>query len=106
MRNLLLAAIVWCGVAAGAAEPGKFVTFTGDALLKGPGDVAGVTVAKAAPKVDLYLFPELPMAPKALWSSWGDGCVAADGKYYTSIGNHLDYDAGEGQARVYAYDPA
>jgi hypothetical protein len=106
MRNLLLTAIVWCGVAAGAAEPGVVVTFSGDALLKGSGEAAGVAVAKVAPKVDLYIFPDLPATPKALWSSWGDGCVAADGKYYTSIGNHLDYDAGEGQARVYAYDPA
>jgi hypothetical protein len=32
--------------------------------------------------------------------------VGSDGIYYTSVGNHLDYDAGVGQSRVYAYDPA
>jgi sugar lactone lactonase YvrE len=100
-KRWLAAMLLGWTVGAGGAE---WVTLSGDALLKGPD--AGVPVAKVAPVVDLYLFADLPAAPKALWSSWGDGCVASDGKYYAAIGNHLDYDAGEGQSRVYSYDPA
>ena len=38
-----------------------------------------------------------------LWSSWGDGCLATNGKYYTSVGDHLGKDA---NSYVYEYDPA
>lgn len=37
-----------------------------------------------------------------LWSSWGDGCVARNGMYYTSIGDHRGTDA---NSFVYEYDP-
>src|SRR5262249_34209679 len=33
---------------------------------------------------------------------WGDGCFASNGKYYTSVGDHLGTDA---TSRVYEYDP-
>lgn len=97
--------------AAGAPAPAAPVSaaaLSGAPLLKAPAEVAlgDLTVAGTPPAVDLLVFSDLPAAPKALWSSWGDGCIAADGKYYTAIGNHLDYDAGLGQSRVYAYDPS
>lgn len=64
-------------------------------------------VAKTAPVIDFYLFHGLPDEPKGtLWSSWGDGCLASNGKYYLGIGNHLDLAAGRGESRVYEYDPS
>lgn len=69
----------------------------GEELMKGAG-------AKAAPKVQIAFFGELPDAGKGtLWSSWGDGLIASNGKYYTSIGDHRGKD---GISRVYEYDPA
>lgn len=60
-------------------------------------------VAKTAPKVDVAFFSGLDKSKeKTLWSSWGDGCFASNGKYYTSIGDHLGTDA---RSYVYEYDP-
>lgn len=84
------------------ARGGEWVKLDGDKLLKPPAGVEGVESAKTPSTVEVYLFEGLPSAPKALWSSWGDGCIASDGKYYTGIGNHLDYDAGMGHSHVYA----
>jgi hypothetical protein len=100
---LLICSVALC---AAGARGDDFVSLTGSKLLTPPENSLEVAVAKTAPMVRIHVFADLPAAPKALWSSWGDGCVAADGKYYTAIGNHLDYDAGQGQSRVYAYDPA
>ena len=88
-----------------AAQPAG-ATFAGSELLRGAPPPAGVRVAEVGPSVRLHVFDDLPSdGPKTLWSSWGDGCLASDGKYYTGIGNHLDYEAGRGQSRVYALDP-
>src|SRR4051812_45468591 len=56
-------------------------------FLKPPADLAvkDFTVAKVAPKVEIAFFAGLEDRGKGtLWSSWGDGCVAGNGKYYTS----------------------
>lgn len=60
----------------------------------------GVTVAKAAPTVDFLYYPQQTYAGRP-WSVWGDG-LAAKGKYYSAIGDHL---APQGNAFVYEYDP-
>jgi hypothetical protein len=63
----------------------------------------GFAVAQKAPTVDLTLFRGLPDKGRGtLWSSWGDGCLASNGKYYTSIGDHRGTDA---NSLVYEYDP-
>lgn len=61
---------------------------------------ADVPVAKTAPTVDFAFFPgqDYPGKP---WSAWGDS-LAANGKYYAAIGDHL----APGNAFVYEYDPA
>jgi len=75
-------------------------TFTGDELLKPP-DGVKATVAKVAPTVDLLMFKDLPADKQALWSSWGDGIIASNGKYYAAIGDHRGKDA---TAHVYEID--
>ncbi len=77
------------------------VTDTSPKFLERPaGFPAGVPVAKTAPTVDFAFFPgqDYPGNP---WSAWGDS-LAANGKYYAAIGNHL----APGNAFVYEYDPA
>jgi hypothetical protein len=67
--------------------------------------VAKLTVAKAVPVVELTYHQGLPNA--ALngtgWSSWGDICLASDGKVYSGIGNHWKTE--KGQAYIYCWDP-
>lgn len=78
------------------------VTFAGAELLTPPAGV-DATVARTAPAVELLMFENLPAAKQTLWSSWGDGLVASNGKYYTAIGDHRGIDA---TARLYEVDPA
>lgn len=87
-----------------------FVSDTSADFLKPPASLReGVAVAKAAPTVDFLYFPgqDYPGKP---WSCWGDS-LFANGKYYTSIGDHLAVNAkaaapnGTGTARVFEYDP-
>ncbi len=78
-------------------------TLEGDDLLRAPGKL-DAAIAKTAPRVDVLVIPDLPDGGRGtLWSSWGDGCVASNGKYYTSVGDHRGMD---GTSRVYEYDPA
>lgn len=78
-------------------------TLTGAELLKPPAGVTA-TVAKTPPTVKILMFADLPSeAKQTLWSSWGDGLVASNGKYYTAIGDHRGTDA---TSRVYEVDPA
>jgi hypothetical protein len=77
------------------------VTDTSPRFLEAPGKVPeGVAVAKTAPTVDFAYFPgqDYPGNP---WSAWGDS-LAANGKYYAAVGDHL----APGNAFVYEYDPA
>lgn len=86
----------------------------GEDLLKIPAPVQKIldsnkniklTVAQTAPKIEIAYFNDLPNA--ALngtgWSSWGDICIAGDGKVYSGIGNHWGIEKGE--AFVYCWDP-
>jgi hypothetical protein len=75
-----------------------------DFLKPPPGlDSKTFTMAQTAPKIDVAFFAGTKDRGKGtLWSSWGDGCVAKNGKYYTSIGDHLGIDA---SCYVYEYDP-
>jgi hypothetical protein len=55
------------------------------------------------PQVRAIFFDDLPDRGRGtLWSSWGDGCVARDGTYYTAIGDHRGED---GTSRLYALNP-
>lgn len=83
----------------------KAVTLESADFLKLPAgiDAKSFAVAKTAPVVDVCEFADLKNHGKGtLWSSWGDGCVAANGKYYTSVGDHLGKDA---NSYVYEYNP-
>jgi hypothetical protein len=67
---------------------------------------AAFTVAKEAPTVDLAFHGNL--GPEAigrrLWSSWGDICLAADGKVYCGIGDHGNDAGGDARCFLYAWD--
>ncbi|HUT34755.1 MAG TPA: hypothetical protein VNE39_14795 [Planctomycetota bacterium] len=58
--------------------------------------MGGVAFAKALPTVDFLYFPCQTVRGNP-WSCWGDG-VAADGKYYTSLGDC------NGHCFIYEYD--
>jgi hypothetical protein len=76
-------------------------------FLRPPTPDAAAAAAVTPPTVDVWVFADLPaQARGTLWSSWGDGRLASNGRYYTSIGNHLELAAGRGESRVYEYDPA
>ena len=71
------------------------------AFLTSPGTLReGTRIAKTPPTIEFTYYPEQTY-PGHPWSVWGDG-VAATGKYYSSIGDHL---APRGNAFVYEYDP-
>jgi len=83
----------------------KATTIKSAGFLKIPAEIEakGFVVAKTVPEVDLCFFEGLADHGKGtLWSTWGDGCIAKSGKYYTSVGDHLGKDA---NAYVYEYDP-
>lgn len=84
-----------------AADP--VVALDSVELLRPPAGLKGdFVIARTPPRVDLVLFADLPDAGKGgLWSSWGDGCLASDGNYYTSVGDHRGNDA---RSYVYKYD--
>jgi hypothetical protein len=84
--------------------PGGEIVYTVDSpeLLQPPaGFPQDVAIAKAVPSFDFMFYPgqDYPGKP---WSVWGDS-LAVNGKYYSSIGDHL---APAGNAFVYEYDPA
>lgn len=92
------------------------ITLTSDLFLKIPPAVqaaatnkgaARFVLAKTAPTVDLALHGPLP--DKAIngtgWTSWGDICVASDGKVYCGIGDHGNDAGGKSRAFVFQWDP-
>lgn len=85
-----------------ALPGGKDVlTVTSEEFLKAPDTLLkDVAVAKAAPTVDFLYYPGQTYKG-SIWSNWGDGSVA-NGKYYSSIGDH---ESPAGNAFVYEYDP-
>ncbi|MEA3210071.1 MAG: hypothetical protein QOE70_3128 [Chthoniobacter sp.] len=103
----LLCAVTAIGAAADITYPpalpgGKeVVTETSEEFLKAPPSMPrGITIAKAAPTIDLLFFPDQDYAGRP-WSAWGDS-LAVGGNYYASIGDHL---APGGNAFVFEYDP-
>ncbi|KPJ71301.1 MAG: hypothetical protein AMS14_09240 [Planctomycetes bacterium DG_20] len=108
-------ALVLCLLVAGGGPPSVAVAesladgvvLEGPALLEAPDGGPGLPVAREGPRVYVRAFAGLPDGGKGtLWSSWGDGRLASNGRYYLSIGNHLDLAAGRGESRVYEFDPA
>jgi hypothetical protein len=76
------------------------VSETSAEFLKPQGElVAGVKIATAAPTVDFLYYPGQTYEGRP-WSVWGDGS-AANGKYYSAIGDHL---SPKGCAYIYEYD--
>ena len=69
---------------------------------------APFTVAKEAPTVDVVFHGDLgPQAStRRLWSSWGDICLASDGKVYCAIGDHGDDAGGNARCFIYSWNPA
>jgi sugar lactone lactonase YvrE len=69
---------------------------------------APFTVAKVAPTVDLAFHRDLgPNAVgRRLWSSWGDICLASDGRVYCAVGDHGDDAGGDARCFLYRWDPA
>jgi hypothetical protein len=77
-------------------------TATSDDFIKAPATIdKEVRIAKTAPTIDFLYYPKQDYAGKP-FSNWGDG-LAVNGKYYSSVGDHL---APKGNAFVYEYDPA
>lgn len=105
---------MWPPVLPTANEKGIAALSTSD-LLKMPAEVQHIldsatninlSVASTVPAIELVYHNDLPNA--ALngvgWSSWGDICLASDGKVYSGTGNHGNIDKGE--AYVYSWDPS
>lgn len=69
---------------------------------------APFVVAKSAPAVDLAYHRDLgpDAAKRRLWSSWGDICVASDGRVYVGIGDHGNDAGGDARCFIYRWDPA
>lgn len=69
---------------------------------------AQFTFAQTAPTVDLAYHRDLGIAAigRRLWSSWGDICVAGDGRVYCAIGDHGDDVGGNARCFLYRWDPA
>ena len=91
------------------------MTMTTDAVLDIPESVAewrkddaaaSFTVATAAPTVELAFHGDLgPDAiNRRLWSSWGDICVASDGRVYVGIGDHGNDAGGDARCFLYRWD--
>ena len=95
---------------------GGTVSLRSDGFLKVPESVqewrkeegaAPFTVAQEAPSVDLAFHRDLgPDAiSRRLWSSWGDICVAGDGRVYCGIGDHGNDAGGDARCFLYRWDP-
>src|SRR5687768_17115958 len=66
----------------------EVVTDTSPDFVKVPAGLRpGVTVAKTPPAIDFLYYPGQTYEGKP-WSNWGDS-LAANGKYYASVGDHL-----------------
>ena len=85
------------------ALPGKQTVVTDAAqefLRRADSIDAEVAVAQTPPKVDFLYYPQQNYRGNP-WSVWGDG-LAAGGKYYSAIGDHL---GPRGNAFLFEYDP-
>lgn len=68
---------------------------------------ASFAVAQAAPIVELAFHRDLGTnaIERRLWSSWGDICVARDGRVYCGIGDHGNDVGGDARCFIYCWDP-
>lgn len=68
---------------------------------------AEFVMATTAPTVHLAFHQGLgPDAiSRRLWSSWGDICVARDGRVYCGIGDHGNDVGGDARCFIYCWDP-
>lgn len=71
---------------------------------------AGATpfeVAKKPPTIELTLHDHLgdKSSARRLWSSWGDICLASDGRVYCAIGDHGKDVEGDARCFIYCWDP-
>jgi sugar lactone lactonase YvrE len=64
-------------------------------------------VAKTVPEIDLAYHRNLGSnaVSRRLWSSWGDICLASDGRVYVGIGDHGDDLGGDARCFLYRWDP-
>jgi len=71
------------------------------------GGIVAFDMAKEPPSVDLAFHENLgPDAiHRRLWSSWGDICVASDGRVYCAVGDHGNDAAGDARCFLYRWDP-
>lgn len=94
----------------------KSVSVQSPAMLKIPQDVqswvkedgaAQFVVAKTPPRVELAIHGGLGQnaIDRRLWSSWGDICLASDGRVYCGIGDHHDAAGGDARCFIYRWDP-
>lgn len=92
------------------------VTLKTDEFLKIPPDVlstrdevgtAPFVMAKSPPTIDLAYHRNLGTNPaqRRLWSSWGDICVARDGRVYVGIGDHGKDAEGDARCFLYRWEP-
>ena len=106
------ALLLWAGVLAAQEDDrdrfrgGGVLTLDDPALLQAPDSVTaadfGYVRAAAVPRVDAVLYP-IPLQEEGnLWSQWGDGLIASDGRFWSAIGDH---GGPGGRSYVYAYDP-
>ena len=103
--------LLWAGALAAEGDRERFrsggaLTLGDPALLQAPDSVSaadfGYVPASAAPRVDAVLYP-IPLQEEGnLWSQWGDGLIASDGRFWSAIGDH---GGPGGRSYVYAYDP-
>jgi len=103
MNNLLRVLILVFSLSVYAQE-NKIILDSADLLKLPEGVKVEFKVAATPPKVEMILLSGLPQEDKnSLWSSWGNGCFASNGKYYMAIGDHRGYG---GNSYMYEYDPS
>lgn len=91
-----------CQPVTGKGDRADQLTLADERVLRPPAGLE-FEVAGVPPKVDITLFTDLPQNGRGtLWTSWGDGLLASNGRYYTAIGDHRGVDA---TSRVYEYEP-
>ena len=75
---------------------------------RGKAGAADFMLAKSPPTVELAYHGELgpDAVNRRLWSSWGDICLAKDGRVYVGIGDHGDDAGGDARCFIYQWDPA
>jgi hypothetical protein len=98
-----------------AAKDGT-VTLRSDQFLRVPEGVqmaskkegaAPFAVSRTPPAVDFAYHRDLgpDAVHRRLWSSWGDICVAGDGRVYCALGDHGDDAGGSARCFLHCWDP-